>query len=484
MPSTDHPCLLPGPTGPVPGTPARHSSTALPHHWPLLYMVVGAVVGAGVIALYEAVALADSVLGHGIAGLRNATATAGRVTVWHTATHPWLVPLVVGAGALTASLLVTYLAPGASGHGTDAAIGAVHRDSTAIPASVSIVKICASAVLLGSGGSGGTEGPVTHISASLGSVLCRRLHIPQQQAWVLVTAALAAGVGALFRAPLAGAVLGVEILYVADATVEVLLPAALATAVAYAEFGAVVGYGPMYGQLAITVSWLRDIPISAGLGLVGGAAGWLYVTCFHRTEAFFRNLPASVPRLVRPALGGVAVGAIGVVLPAILGTGYGDVPVFLSRALLLHMAWWLVLLLPAVKIVSTSLSIGSGGSGGVFGPALIIGCAAGAASWRSLQMLGLGPRSPALFVIVCGAACLGAAVHAPIAVTIMACELFGDISLAGPCLVAVVVASRVVGPAQLYLSQRPTRAAEPSSPSDPVPAAEPTTGVLIATARL
>jgi len=466
--------------------PPRDGSAALPRHWPLVYLAVGAVVGAGVIALYEAVALAGTVLGQGIAGLRDATTTAGRIVTWHTAVHPWLVPLVVGAGALIASLLVTYLAPDAGGHGTDAAIGAVHRDSTAIPASVGVVKICASAVLLGSGGSGGTEGPITHISASLGSVLCRRLRIPQQQAWVVVTAALAAGVGTLFRAPLAGAVLGVEILYVADATVEVLLPAALATAVAYAEFGAVVGYGPMYGQLPVNVSWLRDIPISVGLGLVAGTAARLYVTCLHRTEEIFQRLPASVPRLVRPAVGGVAVGAIGVFLPAILGTGYGDVPVFLSRALLLHMAWWLVLLLPAAKILSTSLSIGSGGSGGVFGPALIIGCGTGAAVWRLLQVLGLGPRSPALFVVVCGAACLGAAVRAPIAVTIMACELFGDISLAGPCLVAVVVAGRVVGPAQLYLSQRPTRALDPPLDRVLVPESLPvnvSTGALAPAAR-
>lgn len=425
-----------------------------PRSWPVLYLAVGAAVGAGVIALYAAVDWASRWLGSGLAGMRAAGADAtGRPWLWQQPLHAWATPLVVGGGALLATLLVKRLAPGAGGHGTDAAIDAVHVDPGGIPASVSVVKICASALLLGSGGSGGTEGPITHISASLGSALCRRFRVPERHAWIVVTAALAAGVGALFKAPLAGAVLGVEILYVSDLTAEVLLPAALASAVAYAECGLVYGFGPVFGQVPVSVHPLRDLPLALALGIPAGAAARLYVTCFHRVAARFRRL-TRVPALWRPAAGGLLVGLLGVALPAVLGTGYGDVPVFLSGSLLSRLSWWVVLALPFAKILATSLSIGSGGSGGVFGPALIIGCATGAAAWRLLAAAGLGPAAPAVFVIVCGAACLGAAVHAPLAVALMAAELFGHAALTLPCLLAALVARLVVGREQLYLSQR------------------------------
>src|SRR5690606_19072851 len=123
---------------------------------------------------------------------------------------PWLVPLVVAGGGVLSGLIVARLAPEAEGHGTDAALRAVHRDAGRVRRRIPLVKLVASAITIGSGGSGGREGPSAQISAGFGSALADWLRLSAQDRRIAVAAGMGAGIGAIFRAPLGGALMAAE----------------------------------------------------------------------------------------------------------------------------------------------------------------------------------------------------------------------------------------------------------------------------------
>jgi CBS domain-containing protein len=184
--------------------------------------------------------------------------------------------------------------------------------------------------------------------------------------------------------------------------------------------------------------------------------GRLYAWAFYGAEALFARLPAA--RWVKPAVGGLATGLIGVALPGVLGTGYGWVQTSMSPHLL-DLSLWVVLALPFAKILATSCSIGSGGSGGIFGPGMVIGGFTGAAIWRLMH--GFAPTMPhqaAPFVVVGMIACFGSIAHAPLAVMLMVVEMTGSLTVLAPAMVAVGLASLIAGDATIYRSQLKTRA--------------------------
>jgi CIC family chloride channel protein len=434
--------------------------------WVALGMVVGAVAGLGAIALHELLQLGAAWLLEGVAGYQPATVAADGGSVYPASPvrRGWVLPLIAGGGALVGALLVRWLAPEAASHGVDAAshgmdaaIRAVHTDPKGIRGRVALAKLVASALTLGSGGSGGTEGPAGQMGVAFGSVVSRIFGLSIRDARIAATAGLAAGVGAIFRAPLGGALLGGEVLYRDDMTLEALLPSLVASIVAYAEFGAVFGYGPTFGsQASLSLARPIDLALFVALGAVAGLLGRLYGWSFYAVADWFSRW--RLPPMFRPAMAGLAVGALGLLLPQVLSTGYGNVQIAMDRQLLMTMPLWVVLALPFAKVLATSLSIGSGGSGGVFGPGMVIGATAGAACWRLLEPLGLAPHSPVSFVLAGVAACLGAITHLPIAVTVMVAEVSGSVGILEPATVAVVVATLAVGNATIYRSQLPARA--------------------------
>ena len=198
----------------------------------------------------------------------------------------------------------------------------------------------------------------------------------------------------------------------------------------------------------------------AALGLLCGPVGLLYARGFYGIEAIFHRLP--LPRTLKPALGGLLVGLLALVMPQVLGTGYGWVQIGMDSRLL-ALPLWVVLLLPFAKILTTGLSIGSGGSGGIFGPGMVIGGMLGAAFWR----LGYGilpgmPAQPASFTIVAMMALFGGVAHAPLAVMLMVAEMTGNLTLLAPAMVAVGLATLVVGDQTIYRSQLPSRVDSPA----------------------
>ncbi|WP_328914967.1 MULTISPECIES: chloride channel protein [unclassified Streptomyces] len=439
----------------LPSGPAGGPGDTLPR-WIVLALLIGAVAGLGAVALYELVHWGTEWLLGDIGGYRPYGTTAkGVLEHSHSSSRPWAVPLVAGAGALLASVLVVRFAPEASGHGTDAAIEAAHHRPLSMRAQVPFVKLVASALTIGAGGSGGTEGPAAQISASFGSIIARRARLTPGQARTAVVIGLAAGVGAVFRAPLGGALLGAELLYRRDADPAVLPKALLASAAGFVTFGACLGFGTFFGPHAVTsFGGLRGFLPLALVGLLAGAAGRLYAFCFYWVHEHVEPVArTTVRRLLFPTVGALMVGGLGLLVPGVLGTGYGLMQALTQRQVLLDLSPWVLVAVPLAKIVATSVSVGSGGSGGIFGPCLVVGAGVGAVVWRLFEPTGLVPHSPLACVVVGMAACLGPVARAPLAVLVMAVETVGDASLLAPGIVGVLCASVVVGRTTLYRSQ-------------------------------
>jgi CIC family chloride channel protein len=430
--------------------------------WLVLGAVIGVVAGLGAIAFIFALEGASKVLLETVGGYKPPLPIGeGNRLVAGTFTRPWAIPLVVGLGGLISGVLVFGFAPEAEGHGTDAAIAAVHHNPRGIRVRVTLIKLIASAATIGSGGSAGREGPTAQISAGFGSLLARRLQLSPQDARIAVAVGVGSGIGAIFRAPLGGAVLGAEILYRDDLEPEALFPSLVASIVGFSIFGAVEGFDPIFGTLH-TAQFDHPVQLLyyAVLGIAAGLVGRLYARGFYGVVALRHRFPG--PDMLKPAAAGLAVGAIGLAFPAALGTGYG----WLQRGMhdgLPATALWVILALPLVKILATSLSIGSGGSGGIFGPGMVIGGFVGLGVWRVLHGVAPGmPDVPAPFMVVGMIACFGSIAHAPLGLMLMVAEMTGSLALLPPAMVAIGLATLVVGDDSIYESQLRSRADSPA----------------------
>jgi H+/Cl- antiporter ClcA len=424
--------------------------------WLVLGALIGVIAGLGAVAFISALQWGTHFLLGELGGYHPPTPIGEGHAAGAGTTHSWRVPLLVALGGLVSGLIVFRLAPEAEGHGTDAAISAVHHNPAGVRARVSLVKIVTSAITIGTGGSGGREGPTAQISAGFGSLLARRLRLSPADARIAVTVGIGAGIGSIFRAPLGGAVLGAEIPYRDDAEIEALIPSIIASIVGFAVFGAFEGYGPIFGFLGgYRFAHAFQLLYFAAIGIACGLVGRLYAWSFYGVSALFARLPLA--RVVKPAVGGLATGLIGIALPGVLGTGYGWVQQSMGPGLL-GLSLWVVLALPFAKILATSCSIGSGGSGGIFGPGMVIGGFTGAAVWRLLHGFApVLPHQPGPFVVVGMIACFGSIAHAPLAVMLMVVEMTGSLTVLAPAMVAVGLATLIAGDATIYRSQLKSR---------------------------
>lgn len=427
--------------------------------WLVLGSLIGVIAGLGAVVFYEALQLATHVLLGALAGY-HVPAPAGEGGAPGSAgfTRPWAIPLVVGLGALASGVLVFTWAPEAEGHGTDAAIDAVHRNPRGIRLRAVVIKIIASALTIGAGGSGGREGPTAQISAGFGSLLARVLDLGPEDGRIAVSIGIGSGIGAIFGAPLGGAVLAADIVYRDDFETSALLPGIFSSVIAYAIFGAFFGYQPLFA----TPGYHFDQPVQllwfALIGVVAGFLGLGYSKTFYGVVALSKRLPFS--RAFRPALGGLLVGLMALGLPEVLGTGYGWVQQGLAGQLL-HTPLLIVLALPLARILATALSIGTGGSGGVFGPGMVIGAFTGLAIWRVLEPIAPGVgSSPVPFIVVGMMALFGGISRAPLAVMLMVAEMTGSIAIVAPAMVAVAISTFIVRRSDdsIYRSQLRSRA--------------------------
>jgi CIC family chloride channel protein len=370
----------------------------------------------------------------------------------------YLLAILPAAGGLLSGFLVYRFAPEAEGHGTDSAIDAYHNKQGRIRGRVPIVKAIASALTLGSGGSGGREGPIAQIGAGFGSFLATRMGLDARSRRILLAAGLGAGIGSIFRAPLAGALFAAEILYrEPEFEHEVVIPAIVTTIVAYSTFGLFFGFQPLFKQSSFAFRSPTELLPYTALALVVSFASPVYIKTFYGTKRLFERW--RIPNHFKPAVGGLAVGCIGVFYPQTLAFGYGVIQGALDNNIAIH----LLFIIAAGKILTTSLSIGSGGSGGVFGPSMVIGGSLGGAVGQLFHLwTPTVVTSPGAFVIVGMAGFFAAASNAPISTVIMVSEMTGNYHLLVPSMWVCAIASIVGRRWGIYRNQVDTRADSPA----------------------
>jgi chloride channel protein, CIC family len=427
-----------------------------------LGVAIGIVSGLGAIAFAWSIEfLTDHLLG-ALAGYHPAQpAGEGDRVAASGPDRPWALPLVLGLGGLISGLLVFTLAPEAEGHGTDAAIEAFHRKAGRTRLRVIPVKLLASAITIGSGGAAGREGPTAQIGGGFGSFISDVFRLGATERRRALAAGVGAGIGAIFRAPLGGALMGAEVLYRHDLEAEVILLGLISSIVGYSVYGTWAGWDPIFGGGAgFSFSHPSELGYYALLGLACGVFGILYARVFYGLTAGFRQLP--VPRTLKPAIGGLAVGTIGMAAPESIHVGYGTVQQLLTPQGIETFSIGLLLALPFLRIITTSLTVGSGGSGGIFGPGMVIGAVVGAAAWKLFHGLPGFPTQPGPVVIVGMIAAFGSIAHAPLAMLLMVGEMTGNLSLLAPAMVAVAIATLVVGDETIYKNQVDSRADSPA----------------------
>ncbi len=428
--------------------------------WLLIGCLVGIVAGLGSIVFFSAITWATKLfLGLGAGFIAPAPVGEGQ-TVVTAITRRWMIPVITTLGGLIAGLIVYKLAPEAEGHGTDAAIEAFHHKEGLIRARVPLIKLVASAITIGSGGSAGREGPTAQIAAGFGSLLGRLLKLTVQERRIAVAAGIGAGIGSIFRAPLGGAILSIEILYLEGFEVGALVPSFIASIVGYTIFSSWAGYTPIFGgHYDIVFDDPYSLIYYAALGLLCGGVGILYPRFFYGVRDLFRLL--KIPNYFKPAIGGLGVGLMGLFLPQVLGMGYGWLQIVMEPQVIIPVGLMIILIF--AKIVATSLSIGSGGSGGVFAPGLFIGGMLGAAIWSGLH--GIAPHMPLTpepFVVVGMMALFGGVAHAPLAVMFMVSEMAGSYTMLAPAMIAVGISYAIVGRNTIYESQVESPAKSPA----------------------
>ena len=371
----------------------------------------------------------------------------------------WLVPLVAALGGLIVGALTEWLAPEAEGHGTDAVVRAFHQTEGKLRGRVAPVKLIASAITIGSGGSAGREGPIALVSAGIGSWYATLTGRDARDRRLLLLVGAAAGLSAIFRSPIGTALLVIEVLY-SDMEFEAgaLLYAALGAIIAYALNGLVVGWDPLFRIPPIQpLHGALDTAWYVGLGVAAGMVATLTPELFYRTRDLMRALPVSP--ILRPAIGAFLTGLIALVLPQIIAGGYGWVQLAIDGRIALGTLAVLVI----AKLVAMSLTVGSGGSGGVFAPTLYAGAMLGA------LVAGIAGLPSAPLVIVGMAAVFAGAARVPIATLIMVTEMTGGYTLLVPAALAVIISyfvqarlSKSLRYSSLYEAQVMTRAASPA----------------------
>ncbi len=351
----------------------------------------------------------------------------------------WLIPVSTTLGGLLAGILVFSVAPEAEGHGTDAAIRSFHRLGGYVRTRVPIVKIIASALTIGSGGSAGREGPTAQIASGFGSITATWLRLPDDERRTLMLVGMAAGLSAIFRSPLGTAILAVEVLYSGLAFESaVLVYTFIGAATAYAISGSFTGFAPLFKLVGpIGFTGARELPWYALLGVMAGLLGALMPRVYYGIRDAFGKL--RMPKHLKPAVGGLAMGLIAMVFPQLLGTGYG----WMQLAIDGNLGLWLMLALALGKLVTMALTIGSGGSGGIFGPSLYVGVMLGGGMAAALHGLTTSAPAPQAFAVVGMAAVFAGAARVPLATLIMVAEMTGGYQLILPTMLAVAISFMV-----------------------------------------
>jgi CIC family chloride channel protein len=427
--------------------------------WILLSALIGTLSGLGAIAFDLMFHLAQRLFLEGIGGFRP-PAAGGEGGAGYLPDNPWMLPVSLVVGGLISGLLVFKLAPEAEGHGTDAVIRSYHHLNGKIRRRVPLVKSIASAITIGSGGSAGREGPIAQIGAGIGSYLADLFKLTNHDRRIMMMAGTAGGIGSIFHAPLGAALFSAECLYSKpEFEYEILLPGLISAITGYSIYSSYAGWEPLFRVPEIAFHEPPQLLVYLALGVACALAGTVYPKIFYGArDHVFKPLP--IPNWTKPAVGALALGLVAVWFPEALGMGYG----YIQEALDGGRGVGFLLAFAGIKILATTLTISSGGSGGVFGPSLVIGGALGGAFGVAASELvpALAPEPAACILVGMGGFFAGVA-KVPFASVIMVMELTGGYGLLVPSLLVAAIAY-LVQPlrVRLYENQVPARHDSPA----------------------
>jgi len=419
----------------------------------VLALALGLVTGLGAVLFRDLIGLIHNLLFTGKAVIHYDANV-------FTAPAPWgaLVILIPVLGAVGVTFLVTNFAPEAKGHGVPEVMDAIYHKGGVIRPVVALVKSLASALAIGSGSSVGREGPIIQIGSALGSTLGQVIRMPTGQRIALVAAGAGAGIAATFNTPIGGVMFAIELM-MPEVSAETFLPVAIATGAATFVGRWIFGDSPAFEvpalqAMTLDAGGLIVLALFAALGGLTGAAAALFIRALHLAEDLFEKIGG---RYLRHMLGMLLVGVMMWVLLAVFGqyyvdgVGYATVQAVLSGRLT---AFWLLALLALAKLLATSLSLGSGSSGGIFSPSLFMGATLGGAFAALINAAGLiTPLSVPAFAMVGMGAMVGGGTGAVMTAVTMIFEMTLDYSIVMPMILAVAMSlgvRRVLSPENIY----------------------------------
>lgn len=348
---------------------------------------------------------------------------------------PWYQKLFMPAvGGLLVGPIVTFLSKEVKGHGVPEVMESILLRNGMIRPRVVLAKIVASSICIGSGGSSGREGPIVQIGSAIGSMIGQWFQLPPEKLRTLVAAGAAGGIAAAFNAPVAGALFAIEIIF-GDFGVMQFSPIVIASVTSTVISRHYLGDFPAFIVAKYTLVSPWELIFYAGMGLIAGIAGLFFIKLLYALEDFFDDW--KFPDYIKPAIGGLIVGGLGIVFPAIYGVGYEGI----NESLAGHISWNILLILMVLKIVATSFTLGSGGSGGIFAPSLFIGAMIGNAVGMLVhQFFPTITASSGAYSMVGMGAFVGAVTHAPITSIIIIFEMTNDYTIILPLMIATIIA--------------------------------------------
>jgi CIC family chloride channel protein len=431
--------------------------------WTLFSIVIGIVSGFGAIVFYLGLSAFSYYILGGIGGYYppSPSGELPLFTIPHISPNKWLLLLLPAAGGLLAGIIIYTFAPEAEGHGTDAVIDAYNSKRGFIRKRVPIVKAATSVITIGSGGSAGREGPIAQIGAGFGSALASFLKLSDRDRRIMVICGMAAGIGSIFKAPLGGSLFAIEVLYKSDMESEGLVPAFISSTVAYSIFSSFFGWGHIFATPVLNFSRPVELIFYGILGILCAATAILFVTIFYfMRRRVFR--PMMLKPHFKPAIGGLLVGIMAFFFPQVLGSGYGWIQIAMKGDIV-QMSLVLMMVLVFFKILATSFTISSGGSGGVFAPSLFIGAMVGGAFGQIMNLaFPEAVTQPGSYVLVGMGAMLAGAAKVPIAAIVMVSEMAGNYNLLAPLMVASTFSYLLSGRWSIYEKQVENRASSPA----------------------
>jgi len=431
--------------------------------WLILGIIIGILSGFSATLLYYSVEISENFFLGYLLGMNIPHTISDGGILNYSVDRIYLIPIVVIAGAFISSLLVYKFAP--ETEGDSKAIEAYHQKQGKIRWRVAPIKLIVSALVIGSGGSAGREGPSSQISAGLGAMVADILKLNSEDRRKMVAIGIGAGIGTIFKSPIAGALIAAEILYKRDFEPDVIYPAIVASATGYSIFGMFYGFTPIFGYYLAPFNPIR-LPMYAVLGVIAGLMAILYPKFFYYVQDKFSEW--KVNRYFKPAIGAIATGLIALLFPEIMASGYGWVQILMDQKFDLLPTFGMPILLvlfaiPFIKIFATSMTVGSGGSGGLFAPGIFTGAFIGADVGIIFHLIfPIQVPTIAPFVIVGMLAFYGATAKIPVSVILMVVEMTGGLQLLPAEMIAVSISYLVSGNYTIYRAQVPTRKDSPA----------------------